>query len=90
MSSDARPVGSSTEHTGSTSGGSRDGGAITGQVSTVPSAQAVATPIYDELAARFDLPRGHAGDGRGTESTDAGHSPAAEVDEEPAAMRPAC
>ncbi|QQQ74223.1 hypothetical protein IOD16_23810 [Saccharothrix sp. 6-C] len=77
MSSDARPIQSSTEHTGSTPGSSRGGGVISGQVSTAPTAEVVATPIYDELAARFDLPRGRAGEGHGTGSIDVEHSPAA-------------
>lgn len=57
MSSDARPVEGSTEHTGSTTGAGRDGGVITEQVSTGPSSDVAETPIYDELAARFGLPR---------------------------------
>lgn len=85
MSSDTRAVDGSTEHTGS-----RDRGPVTSEGDAVPSADVVATPIYDELAARFDLPRRREGERLRTGSTDVGPSPAAKTGEVPASMRPAC
>jgi len=82
MSSHNRPVDGSVKHSGDTSSAGRNGVETPARAGTA----LVATPIYDELAARFGLPRGS----EGAERHDGTAPGAVEANGEPVAMRPAC
>lgn len=90
MSSSNRPVEGSVEYSGSTASDDREG-ASTAQPSTAPTADAAATPIYDELVARFGLPHLREEPGHRTGSAPVDVPLSGVVDAEPSeGMRPAC
>lgn len=87
MSSHNRPV----EHSGGTVTTDLDGPGNPARTSTAPFTDLAATPIYDELAARFDLPHGHeVQEHDDAAPVDTTQSVAVGADGESAAMRPAC
>ncbi|WP_447002050.1 hypothetical protein ACRAKI_20120 [Saccharothrix isguenensis] len=92
MSSHNLPVDGSVVHSGDTLPAGHNGTETRAQTSAAPPADVVATPIYDELAARFDLPNGREGAERSADPAPVGTTPsgAVEVDEESIAVRPAC
>lgn len=86
MSSYNRPAEGSVEHTGSTASDDRDG-----QPGNTPTDDAAATPIYDELAARFGLPHLREEPEHRTDSAPGEMTLSGVVDvEQSEGMRPAC
>ena len=85
MSSHNRPVDGSAEHSGDTPSAGHNG-VETARTSTASPIDAVATPIYDELAARFGLPHAQ----EDAERSDDAAPGAVEADGASVAMRPAC
>ncbi|MCG8927775.1 hypothetical protein [Lentzea sp. CC55] len=91
MSSSNRPVEGSVEHSGSTAPDDREGASTAAQPSTAPAADTAATPIYDELVARFGLPRLREEPEHRTDSAPVDVALSGVVDAEPPeGMRPAC
>ncbi|SDP81049.1 hypothetical protein [Lentzea jiangxiensis] len=91
MSSSNRPVEGSVEHSGSTASDDRDGAGTPAQPSTAPTAEAAATPIYDELVARFGLPHLREEPEHRTDSAPVDVTLSGVVDaEQSEGMRPAC